>query len=274
GKNIARPIAAGAYMPLSDLQIALGMMVTTLASTRLSADAPNFDNLRLTAAERDWLAGLPGTPGLNVTCYIQRWWRETKLSWTTSLTLAALGPGQAADALKAYLEATPCTSLFFTPEALGFLDFVAGAAKREERAAAPHVAQIARFERALLIAKEAAQQSLDRWSGAIEPPPGARLAPHPAAALLEFEAPPAELLGALVEGRCLPPASAERFPVLIAPGLAHLWRPASVDEARLFAGCQTAPSVEDLRALVPDPTPALRRLLGSGALQSIVCIGR
>ncbi|HEY7181969.1 MAG TPA: hypothetical protein VIC84_11145, partial [Blastocatellia bacterium] len=257
-------------MPLSDLQIALGMMVTTLASTHPSADAPNFDNLRLTAAERDWLARLMGTPGLNVTCYIQRWWRETKLSWTTSLTLAALGPGQAAAALKSYLEATPCPSLFFTPEALGFLDFVAGMTKWAERAEAPHVAEIARFERALLIAKEAAQQSGDRRSGDIELPLGARLAPHPAAALLEFAAPAAELLGALVEGRSLPPASAERFPVLIAPGLAHLWRPAAVDEARLFARCQTAPSAEDLRALVPDPTPTLRRLLDAGALQSIV----
>jgi len=257
-------------MPLSDLQIALGMMVTTQASTHPSADAPNFDKLRLTAAERDWLARLLDTPGFNVTCYIQRWWRETKLNWTTRLTLAALGPEQADAALKAYLEATPCPSLFFTPEAIGFLDFVANMSKWAERAETPHVAQIARFERALLIAKEAAQQSLDRWSDAIELPPGARLAPHPAAALLEFAAPPAELLGALVEGRSLPPASAERFPVLVAPGLAHLWRPAAADEARLFARCQTAPSVEDLRALVPDPTPTLRRLLGAGVLRSIV----
>ena len=113
-------------MPLSDLQIALGMMVTTQAATHRSADAPNFNNLRLTAAERGWLAQLPDTSGFNVTCYIQRWWRETKLSWTTRLTLAALGPERADAALKDYLEAGPCTSLFFTPEALGFLDFVPG----------------------------------------------------------------------------------------------------------------------------------------------------
>src|SRR5262249_13184381 len=216
GESIARLIAYGAHMPLSDLQIALSLKVTPQTATRRSGDAPNFDNLRLTAAELDWLAHLQDTRGFNITCFIQHWWRETKLNWTTRLTLAALGPEQADAALKAYLEATPCPSLFFTPEAIGFLDFVANMSKWAERADTPHVAQIGRFERALLIAKEAAQQSLDRWSDAIELPPGARLAPHPAAALLEFAAPPAELLGALVEGRSLPPASAKRFPVLIA----------------------------------------------------------
>ncbi|MCI0388737.1 MAG: lipid A deacylase LpxR family protein [Acidobacteria bacterium] len=257
-------------MPLSDLQIALGMMVTTQAAPHRTADPSNFDNLRLTAAERGWLAQLPDTPGFNVTCYIQRWWRETKLHWTTRLTLAALGTGRADAALKAYLEATPCPSLFFTPEALGFLDFVAGMAMWTERADGPHVLEIARFERALLIAKEAAQQSVDRQSGENEFPSGARLAPHPAAALLEFAAPPAELLGALVEGRSLPPVSSMRFPVLVAPGLAYLWRPASADESRLFTRCQTAPSVEDLLASIPDPAPSLHRLLSAGALQSIV----
>jgi len=257
-------------MPLSDLQIALGVMVTTQAAGRRSADAPDFDNLRLTAAERDWLANLPEAPGFNVTCYIQRWWRETKLNWTTRLTLAALGPERADSALKAYLETTPCPSLFFTPEALGFLDFVAGMAMWREWSDWPHVIEIARFERALLIAKEAAQQSVAGRSGDYELPPGARLSPHPAAALLEFAAPAADLLGALVEGRPLPHVSATRFPVLVAPGLAYFWRPASADESRLFTLCRTAPSVEDLRASVPDPAPALQRLFGAGALQPVV----
>lgn len=252
-------------MPLSDLQIALGEMVTAQAGAeRSAADAPMFDALRLTAAERAWLTQLLDTPGFSVTCYIQRWWRETKLSWTARLTLTALGQAEADATLASYLETTPCPSLFFTPEALGFLDFVARAAER------PHVAEIARFERALLIAKEAAQQSADRQLVGNELPSGARLAPHPAAALLEFAAPPAELLGALVEGRTLPPACAVRFPVLIAPGLPHLWRPATADEAWLFTRCQTTPSVEGLCALVPDPAPTLQRLLSACALQSVV----
>jgi hypothetical protein len=261
-------MAAGELMPLGDLQIALGLMVTTQSAARRSADAPNFNNLRLTAAERGWLSQLPGAPGFDVTCHIQRWWRETKLGWTTSLTLAALGPERADAALKAYLEATPFASLFFTPEALGFLDFVASMSEWREWTDWPHVTEIARFERALLIAKEAAQQAIDRPSGDGEIPSGARLSPHPAAALLEFAAPPAELLGALVEGRSLPPVTATRFPVLVAPGLAYLWRPASADESRLFTRCRTAPSVEDLLASVPDPATSLRRLVSACALKS------
>ena len=148
-------------------------MVTTQSAARRSADAPNFNNLRLTAAERGWLSQLPGAPGFNVTCHIQRWWRETKLGWTTSLTLAALGPERADAALKAYLDATPCVSLFFTPEALGFLDFVPGMSEWREWTDWPHVTEIARFERALLIAKEAAQQTVDRPSGDDEIPSGA-----------------------------------------------------------------------------------------------------
>ncbi len=243
------------------------MMVTAQAATqRSAADVAMFDALRLTAAERDWLTQLPDTPGFSMTCYIQRWWRETKLNWTTRLTLAALGPAQADAALKGYLEVTPCPSLFFTPEALGFLDFVASVAEGAER---PHVAEIARFERALLIAKEATQQSAECQPVGAGLPSGSRLAPHPAATLLEFAAPAPELLGALVEGRVLPPARATRFSVLVAPGLPHLWRPATADEARLFNCCQTARSTEELSALVPDFAPVLHGLLSAGALQTI-----
>ncbi len=220
-------------------------MVTSQAVIRRSdTDASMFAGLRLTGSETDWLTKLPDTPGFNITCFIQRWWRETKLSWMARLTLAALGPAEAGAAIKRYLEATPCPSLFFTPEALGFLDFVARVAER------PHVAEIARFERALLIAREAARQSAGRQPVCDELPfcaelPSGRLTLHPAAALLEFDAPPEELLGALVEGRALPPASDRRFPVLISPGLPHLWRPATADEARMFIYCQTAPAIDE-----------------------------
>ena len=49
-------------MPLADLQIALGLMVTTQSAARRSADAPNFNNLRLTAAERGWLSQCRALP--------------------------------------------------------------------------------------------------------------------------------------------------------------------------------------------------------------------
>jgi hypothetical protein len=255
-------------MPLSDLQTALGIMVTTKAVAMDNyAETPNFDNLRLTTSERDWLTQLAHTPGFNVTCYIQRWWRETKLSWTARLTMAALGPELTTEAIKGYLKATPCPSLFFTPEALGFLDYVLNGAN-SDFTMRPHLAEIARFERALLIAKEAAQQSA--FGQAVEPESRseALISLHPAAALLEFSTPPEELLGALVEGRPLPPASNTLYPVLVAPGLAYLWRPASADESNLFTCCRKSTSINELRLSIPDLTPTLNRLLSVCALQS------
>lgn len=262
-------------MPLRDLQIGLGSMLTAQAARQVPA--PPMAELNLTAAERSWLAQLIGTPGFEVTCAIQRWWRETKLRWTARLTLAAIGPQSDAAMLGRYLDATPLSSLFFMPEALGFLDFAG-----REAAGLPHVAEIARFERALLIVKDAAMQGLEQnaeaneqHSDSAEPkelrPEKWRmeepLAPHPAAALVELAAPPEELLGALIASRQLPPVYTEQFPVLIAPGLPHLWRPASSDEALLFNACQPTATIANMRSLTPDAPQTLQRLLRIGALQ-------
>jgi hypothetical protein len=255
-------------MPLRELQTALGSMLT--AQTANQSAALPFDGLNLTTQERTWLAQLIGAPGFEVTCYIQRWWRETKLRWTARLTLAAIRttePTMEAAILKAYLDATPLSSLFFTPEAIGFLGFA-----EREATDLPHVAEIARFEQALLLVKDAALQFVEKNAEAKgqdfdELSSYARLAPHPAAALLEFAAPPEDLLGALVAGHNLPPAYAERFPVLIAPGLPHLWRPAMPDEARLFAACQPTATIASLQALICDATQSVRILLRAGALE-------
>jgi hypothetical protein len=186
-------------MPLLELQTALATLVTWRASADQSATTvlPSLAGLNLTADEQTWLAQLSGTPGFDATCYIQRWWRETKLRWTTRLTLAALGAEQGTALLKAYLNITPCASLFFTPEALGFLDFVA-----RETKTLPHVAEIAQFERAMIVVRDAAHQFTAQKVAAYELEPDQQLAPHPAAALLAFAAPPEELLGALVQSIC------------------------------------------------------------------------
>ena len=253
-------------MPLLELQTALATLVAWRAGADQSATTvlPSLAGLNLTADEQAWLAQLSGTPGFDATCYIQRWWRETKLRWTTRLTLAALGAEQGTALLKAYLDATPCASLFFTPEALGFLDFVARVVTT-----LPHVAEIAQFERAMIIVRDAAHQFTEKKIAVYELPPDAQLAPHPAAALLEFAAPPAEVLGALVQSQPLPPARAERFPILIAPGLPHLWRPAAPAEAQLFIVCQPITTVSSLCAAVPHTKRTLQQLLRVGALQSL-----
>src|ERR1700704_1407183 len=70
-----------------------------------------FGGLDLTAEEKRWLQQLAGSPGLAVTCFIQRWWRETRLRWTARLTLALLGPDRSAEVIDAYLNAVLPTSL-------------------------------------------------------------------------------------------------------------------------------------------------------------------
>jgi hypothetical protein len=196
-------------MPLADWQAALGTLVSTQA-----AEMPvptSLDLLKLTPAERDWLAALPEAPGFQVTCAIQRWWRETRLRSVARLTLAALGPAQAATMLAAYLRTDVCTSLFFLPETLAFLRYVAEMTRDAQLAA------IAQFERALLLAKdEAANNPVPLASSAMT--------------LVEFAAPPEELLAALLQGQRLPEPRAERFPVVVSASLPHLWRPATTEE--------------------------------------------
>jgi hypothetical protein len=183
-------------MALVDLQSALGSLVVARASA--------LDRgLDLTTQERAWLQQLTGSAGFGVTCYIQRWWRETRLHLAARLTLAVLGPERGAELLAAYLDRVPVSSLFFIPEAVGFLDFVLG-----QGLEIPHLEAVARFERAVLLAAQAVS-----------------LPPAPSnAVVVEFAAPPDQVLWALVRGEPLPSPGEHVFGVLVAPWLPGLWR--------------------------------------------------
>lgn len=204
-------------MPLAELQTALGTIVALQAAAGhvSAARQAALDALALTSAESDWLASLPGTRGFQVTCDIQRWWRETRLRETARLTLAALGAEQANTMLTAYLSAHLCNSLFFLPETLLFLTFVA-------RNTAPHISTIAQFEYALLNARETAARSLEQ-----EQTPPELLSES---TIVVFSAPPEQVLTALLQGQPLPEIQTERFPVRVSPGLPHFWQPVTADE--------------------------------------------
>jgi hypothetical protein len=143
-------------MPLGDLQTALGMLVAARVSPHGSGAgvAARLDRLDLTAEERGWLDLLADSPGFKITCGVARWWRKTRLLWGAPLTVAALGD-RADPVAEEYLDRTPCSTLFFAPEALGFLDFVLAA-----ELTAPHLDAVARFERALIRAVEVQAMSL------------------------------------------------------------------------------------------------------------------
>jgi hypothetical protein len=139
-------------MSLPELQRGLGALVALQAADPEAAERTTavLDSLDLSPDERAWLTRLRGTPGFKVTCDIQRWWRETRLGWTARLTLSALPQAERAALLQRYLSRVRCRSLFFAPEAIAFLGFAARAL-----ADRPHLAALARFERAVVRAREA-----------------------------------------------------------------------------------------------------------------------
>lgn len=202
-------------MPLAEWQTALGTLIAAQAgrghiptSTQTEVSA-----LHLTPDEQTWIGKLGESKGFKVTCEIQRWWRETRLREVARLTVAALGGEQSTAMFSAYLSSYFCASLFFVPEALRFLQFVA------ESATHPHLSSIAKFERALLLAKEAAQEEgLHRTTFS---------------SLVYFAAPAEEVLGALLQNQPLPEVQSERFPVFVSSAIQHFWRPATPDDAEL-----------------------------------------
>ncbi|HEY0715354.1 MAG TPA: hypothetical protein VGF45_21920 [Polyangia bacterium] len=196
-------------MSLADLQRALGTRVAAQSSPAAFAlDDLSLEPLQLDQREVAWLRGLDETPGLAVTAHVARWWRETKLQMMARLTLMGLQRIGAGALVARYLDETACRTLFFLPEALGFLGFVAAAED-----IGPVVPAIARFERALLEAREAAF---------------ARLEPdQPEAGFCEvvrFPAPAEAVLAALVSGEVLPTEAARPSHVEVSSALPQLWR--------------------------------------------------
>lgn len=196
-------------MPLAELQTALGMIVASHAAAGHLpvATQTQFDALALTKDEQQWLASLPQARGFQVTCDIQRWWRETRLRETARLTLAALGAEQASAVITAYLSTHLCNSLFFLPETLAFLRFVIG---RNEHS---QLASVAAFEHALLLAREEAARNAEEGTQAATE------------TIVTFAAPPKEVLAAALQGHALPEISAASYPVLVSAKLPHFWQP-------------------------------------------------
>lgn len=201
-------------MPLADFQSAIGTLVATEASCKNRTTRPDisFASLQLSETETAWLQTVQQTKGFHVTCAIQRWWRETRLRDLARLTIKALGPEQAAAMIDAYFQQQLCTSLFFLPETLAFLRYVA------EHSSHPHHRSIALFERALLLAQEEIPSSDDFNSPTT---------------LIEFAASPEELLKALMQGTELPAPTTKSYFVLISSALPHCWQPVSAEELPL-----------------------------------------
>jgi hypothetical protein len=250
-------------MALRELQTALGTIIATHAAdlSRRAAQRAWLGTLDLTEAERTWLKQLLNTPGMRLTCTIQRWWRQMRLQQTVRLTLAALPAARRLQVVPAYIAAVPCTSLFFIPEARQFLDFVLHTVT-----GVPHLDAIARFEHALWCAREAEDTSVCTPPDITALSPSRVLHRHQAAALISFSAPPEQLLHALLQGLPVPAPDNRAYAVLVAPRLPHYWRPVTPDEAHLFTACHAPTTVERLRTTVEHPSRPLQALIDASAL--------
>lgn len=236
-------------MALHAWQTALAEVLIARAS-RLEPPALVLADPALGATEREWLANLPEAPGFEVTCDVQRWWRHFRVQSAAPLTLSALGPELRRTVLDQFVESCSRPSSFFVREALRFLDFLV-----ERPLGVPHLAEVAAFERAMLVLSESVALGAP-------PPPAPELPPtvtrHPLASVVAFAAPPEQVFGALVAGRELPAEGAAEHWLLVAPNLPNLARRASALEAWLF---------EEARAPVrPFKHEALHSLWRAGAL--------
>ena len=232
-------------MTLEGWQCGLGELLQRGASRkRRNANVESsLDRLDLTADERRSLLSLSDAPGFALTCHITRWWRELRIRTGARLTCVQLSSSNR-DHVLDYIDSNPFRSFFFFVEAVSFLDYVLAQAGVHAT-----VRAVARFEKTLLLAHDA------RESNGVSEAPVAhclaedvQLVRNADASLVALDRPAEILLAMLLKGQ--PATPKERrgaYPVLVSPRLAHLWRPASRAEARLFR--QTRAPVLFARAL-------------------------
>jgi hypothetical protein len=187
-------------------------------------------------------------------------WRAERLRRAVPCTSAYLAiEGTQERILAAYLGARLPTSVHVVAEGYRFLDFV-------ERIAPPlaHLTEIVALDRALLLAHASRPHpSRERRARPAVDAPVEIVSRHPAAAVIEFEADPTELLDALLTGTSLPLAGSGRGAVVVGPGVPGLYRIATPDEERLVSALG-----DGLTAAVVSPVDAdvARDLIAAGVL--------
>jgi len=154
------------------------------------------------------------------------------------------------------------TNSFFAAEADAFLDFLA------PRLPDPsHALSLCRFEQAALRVEQVGARFVPPTAVALDHATG-RLRTGRHAALVAFCAEPDQLLAALDGDAPLPPVSETMFPILVAPGLAELTRPAEITEAALWQSLERSPTVSDLLR-DGHSRDTIRMFLAVGAAESI-----
>jgi hypothetical protein len=135
-------------MPLLDFQQALGQMVLASASgLHQSLPMSLFEGADLSSEESQQLRKMVSTPGFRLTSNIQRSWCRGRAAKSAILTLSILQVNLRDNILDEWILTGNSTGLFFTSDAVNFLEFIG------QRLPDPsHALSICRFEQAVFRA--------------------------------------------------------------------------------------------------------------------------
>jgi hypothetical protein len=249
-------------MSLLAWQTALAELITA----RASGDTVQVQSDQgLSQHERTWFDAVSTTTGFELTCAVQRWWREFRIQQAAPLTLGALDTEWRALLMAEYTRRHGRPSSFFLREALPFLDLAC-----ELASDVPHLSALAAFERAMLRLGDALTDhpDLSRIGELLpdsSPDSSVEVEAHPLAEVVCFQAPVGQVLAAAARGLPFPPVENRAYWILIAPGLANLASASSAAEARLFQAIRADGARRT--EFQPDAMAALQRLWAAGALR-------
>ena len=157
-----------------------------------------------------------------------------------ALTLSILPLEERRQIVEEWVSIGGGASSFFASEADSFLEFIA------RRLADPsHELTVARLEQAVHRANDAAP-AFRPVDPAVYNAPDIELRRSKSAALVYFFAEPQRVFAALNRAEPLPPLSDRSYPVLFAPGLPGLFRPATDDEAALWEKLAAPVAIREL----------------------------
>jgi hypothetical protein len=221
-------------MALIDFQTALGRLV------RAPDGGDPLRRLSLDNRERSSIAALTGSAGFRVTVAIQRSWCEGRAAKAAHLTLSLVHEHQRKRLIEEWTASGAGTSSFFEAEGDAFLEFLSARLDDPSQALS-----MCRIELATLRASERA--------GSFVKPDLSRL-DDPECVVR------ASRFSALVH------CDTEPHLVLFGPGLDGLWRPASREEAELWARLSAAVAVRELLQAGYE-RGAMEALLDAGAME-------
>ena len=216
---------------LREFQSALGRLVRAAAGTPngIAENATSqLCGLDLTPEERASIARLVTSPGFRFTLEVQRSWCEGRAASAARLTLSIIPSRQRHRLVQEWIEKGGGTASLVTSEAEEFLEFIA--CHLEDPS---HALTLCRMEQAVYRASQLQGTFMPLELSTLSDPEVELCAGRHGMMVLFF-AEPQRLLAAVNRGLPLPQLTMRPYPVLFAPGLPSLFRPATFEELALW----------------------------------------